>query len=94
MSVFKSDPTPVLHPYFWRSGNTAELDFLLEIKNEIYPIEVKADVRTKSKSYNVFCKKYSPKKGFVLSQKNIAITNDGGVETVRWPLYLCGSIGV
>ncbi|MCF0223063.1 MAG: ATP-binding protein [Fibrobacter sp.] len=81
-----------IHPYFWRSGNTAELDFLFEIKNEIYPVEVKADVHTKSKSYNVFCKKYSPKKGFVLSQKNIAITNDGDVETVHWPLYLSGRI--
>ena len=78
-----------LHPYFWRSENKAELDFLIEIKNELMPIEVKAEEHTKAKSYGVFCKRFSPKKGFVLSQKNIAVTNDGQTETLHLPLYLC-----
>ena len=81
-----------LHPYFWRSENKAELDFLIEIKNELMPIEVKAEEHTKAKSYGVFCKRFSPKKGFVLSQKNIAVTNDGQTETLHLPLYLCGKI--
>ena len=81
-----------LHPYFWRSGNKAELDFLIEIKNELMPIEVKAEEHTKAKSYGVFCKRFSPKKGFVLSQKNIAVTNDGQTKTLHLPLYLCGKI--
>ena len=50
-----------LRPYFWKSQNTAELDFIFEVKNELYPVDVKADLHTKAKSYNVFCKKYSPK---------------------------------
>ncbi len=78
-----------LHPYFWRSENKAELDFLIEIKNELMPIEVKAEEHTKAKSYGVFCKRFSPKKGFVLSQENIAVTNDGQTETLHLPLYLC-----
>ena len=81
-----------LHPYFWRSENKAELDFLIEIKNELMPIEVKAEEHTKAKSYGVFCKRFSPKKGFVLSQKNIAVTNDGQTETLHLPLYLCGKM--
>ena len=81
-----------LHPYFWRSGNKAELDFLIEIKNELMPIEVKAEEHTKAKSYGVFCKRFSPKNGFVLSQKNIAVTNDGQTETLHLPLYLCGKM--
>lgn len=81
-----------LHPYFWRSENKAELDFLIEIKNELMPVEVKAEERTKAKSYGVFCKRFSPKKGFVLSQKNIAVTNDGQTETLHLPLYLCGKM--
>lgn len=43
--------------YFWRSDNSAELDFLIESENKIIPIEVKANMNTKAKSYNVFTKK-------------------------------------
>ena len=78
-----------LHPYFWRSENKAELDFLVEVKNELIPIEVKAEEHTKAKSYGVFCKRFLPKKGFILSQKNIAVINDGLTESLRLPLYLC-----
>ena len=82
-----------LRPYFWKSQNTAELDFIFEVKNELYPVDVKADLHTKAKSYNVFCKKYSPKKGFVLSQKNIAVTTNENTETLHLPLYLCWKVG-
>jgi predicted AAA+ superfamily ATPase len=30
-----------LKPYFWRSGNSAELDFLFENEGAIIPVEVK-----------------------------------------------------
>lgn len=76
------------HPYFWKSCNTAELDFLLEIKNKLYPIEVKAEKHTKAKSYSQFCQKYSPKKGLKLSMKNIGVTDVHGTETLQLPLYL------
>ena len=78
-----------LHPYFWRSENKAELDFLVEVRNELIPIEVKAEEHTKAKSYGVFCKRFLPKKGFILSQKNIAVINDGLTESLHLPLYLC-----
>ena len=77
-----------LHPYFWKSENTAELDFIFEVKNELYPVEVKAETHTKAKSYNLFCKRFSPKKGFILSQKNAAVTTNETTETWHLPLYL------
>lgn len=77
-----------IHPHFWRSCNTAELDFLLEIRNELYPIEVKAEKHTKAKSYSQFCQKYSPKKGLKLSMKNISVTDVHGTETLQLPLYM------
>ena len=43
-------------PYFWRSGNTAELDFLFEHDDRIIPVEAKADIHTRRKSYRLFCK--------------------------------------
>ena len=75
-------------PYFWRSGNTAELDFLFEDKNRLVPVEAKAEIHTRAKSYSLFCKKYHPQMGFKMSMKNIGINNDGDTETVSLPLYL------
>ena len=77
-----------IHPYFWRSGNTAELDFLFENENEIIPVEAKAEVRTRAKSYRQFCKKYSPKKGFRFSMKNVGCNDVENTKTYSLPLYL------
>lgn len=76
------------NPYFWRSGNSAELDFLFEDDGQIFPVEVKAATNTQAKSYKQFCKKYSPKKGYKLSLKNIASNDCEGTETISLPLYL------
>ena len=75
-------------PYFWRSGNSAELDFLFEDDGQIFPVEVKAATNTQAKSYKQFCKKYSPKKGYKLSLKNIASNDFEGTEIISLPLYL------
>ena len=40
---------------------TAEIDFVLQDKNEIIPIEVKAEENLKSKSLKVYVEKFSPK---------------------------------
>ncbi len=76
------------NPYFWRSGNSAELDFLFEDDGQIFPVEVKAATNTQAKSYKQFCKKYSPQKGYKLSLKNIASNDCEGTETISLPLYL------
>ena len=40
-------------PYFWRSGNQAEVDFLIERKGMLIPIEVKSAANTRAKSYRL-----------------------------------------
>jgi len=48
--------------YYWIATNaTAEIDFLIQNKNEIIPIEVKAEENLKSKSLKVFVEKYENK---------------------------------
>ena len=79
-------------PYFWRSGNTAEIDFIYDEKGDIFPIEVKAADNTQAKSYRQFCKKYEPKMGIKLSQKNIAVNECENTITYNIPLYLCWNI--
>lgn len=75
-------------PYFWRSGNSAELDFLFEEEGNIFPVEVKAATNTRAKSYRQFCKKYQPGKGYKLSLKNLAVNDCEGTVTLSLPLYL------
>lgn len=81
-------------PYFWRSGNTAEIDFIFENKDGICPVEVKAATNTQAKSYKSFCKKYDVNKGYKLSMKNIADNDCEGVKTINLPLYLIWNMDV
>ena len=75
-------------PYFWRSGNTAEIDFIYENKGQIIPVEVKSADNTQAKSYRQFCKKYKPKRGYKLSEKNVGVNMSDETETYSLPLYM------
>ena len=75
-------------PYFWRSGNSAEVDFIYEDKAHMIPVEVKSADNSQAKSYKQFCKKYKPTFGFKLSEKNIADYLCENTRTVCLPLYL------
>lgn len=75
-------------PYFWRSGNTAELDFLFEHDDRIIPVEAKADIHTRAKSYRQFCKKYRPSLGFKFSMKNAGNNLVEDTVTYSVPLYM------
>ena len=79
-------------PYFWRSGNTAEIDFIYEKNGKMIPVEVKAAENTQAKSYRQFCKKYAPATGFKLSLKNLAENMVGNTRTVSLPLYMAWSL--
>ncbi len=77
-----------IKPYFWRSGNTAELDFIFEFDDKIIPIEAKAEIHTRAKSYRQFCKKYNPELGFKFSMKNVGSNQVENTMTYSLPLYL------
>ncbi|MBR0129324.1 MAG: DUF4143 domain-containing protein, partial [Neisseriaceae bacterium] len=79
-------------PYFWRSDNRAELDFVFEEKGKIIPVEVKSADNTQAKSYKQFCKKYTPDLGYKLSLKNIGKNNCEQTATISLPLYLLWNI--
>ncbi len=56
-------------PKYWRTDDGAEVDFVIEKGYDLYSIEVKNDLKRDniSKSYISFIKKYSPKKGFIVT---------------------------
>ncbi len=78
--------------YYWKSGNTAELDFIYENEGDVVPVEVKAATNTQAKSYKQFSKKYEPKVGYKASLKNIAANMIHETNTINIPLYLLWNI--
>lgn len=80
--------TQKIHPYFWRSGNVAELDFVFEYEDQIIPVEAKAEIHTRAKSFRQFCKKYNPKLGFKFSMKNVGKNEVEQTIAYSVPLYL------
>lgn len=46
--------------YYWTSKNQAEVDFVVQIENNIYPIEVKAGPSRKGKSLNQYEQRFHP----------------------------------
>lgn len=81
-----------IEPYFWRSGNSAEIDFIYESADGIIPVEVKAADNTQAKSYKQFCRRFKPVSGYKLSRKNIAENMCEETRTKSIPLYLAWRI--
>ena len=71
-------------PRYWTSGNQAEVDFIIQVGNEIVPVEVKADENVAGKSLNVYDKQFSPKWRLRYSLKNLK--QDGNLLNI--PLFM------
>lgn len=70
--------------YYWSSGNTAEVDFIVQSSTEIVPIEVKSEKNVKARSLAEYRKKYTPKYSVKTSMKH----ETDGEEVLNIPLYL------
>lgn len=71
-------------PYYWSSGNLAEVDFILQMENDIIPIEVKAETNIKSKSLLSYSQKYNPNIKIRYSLRNLQVDNN----LINIPLFL------
>jgi predicted AAA+ superfamily ATPase len=69
--------------YYWESEGKAELDFIIQKDMDILPIEVKTGVHTKSRSLDLYKKRYHPKVAIRISERNFGFEN--GIKSV--PLY-------
>lgn len=75
--------------YSWQERD-AEVEFLINAKGEIVPLEVKSGQSTKAKSLNTFCNKYAPPYRLILSGQPLNVEEQSGVY--RLPLYLAGQL--
>jgi hypothetical protein len=71
-------------PRYWNSGNQAEVDFLIQVKNEIIPIEVKSDENIRSKSLTAYNDLYKPSIRIRCSLRNLK--KDEGLLNI--PLFM------
>ncbi|MFZ3129543.1 MAG: ATP-binding protein [Desulfosporosinus sp.] len=71
-------------PYYWKSGNTAEVDFIVQFGEKIVPIEVKSSTNVKARSLGVYREKYNPEISVRTSMLNLK--KDNGRENI--PLYM------
>ena len=74
--------------YWGREKGAAEVDFILQHKNEIIPLEVKSEKHTQSKSLKVYIEEYGPKTAVRTSLKNMGVY--GTLHSV--PLYMIASL--
>lgn len=72
-------------PYYWENDSKAEIDFIINYKNEVVPIEVKAGNNTMSKSLDIYMKKYDSKFAIRISSKNFGYNEISKIKSV--PLY-------
>ena len=74
--------------YYWTSSGTAEVDFLIEHAQKVFPLEVKAGSSTKKKSLIVYTKKYTVEVALRSTQRNLK--HDGNLINI--PLYMVSLI--
>lgn len=74
--------------YTWREG-TSEIEFIISLKTQVIPVEVKAGLNTKAKSMRVFRQKYSPEQAVLLSAQG---ANQADCGLLHAPLYLASCL--
>jgi len=69
--------------YYWTSSGKAEIDFIFENSEGIFPLEAKSGINPKSKSLKVYAQKYQPIKLYRTTLLNLK--KDGKIINI--PLY-------
>lgn len=70
--------------FYWTSPGHAEIDFILQHNDQIYPLEVKSGISLKKKSLSSYLQKYHPTLAIRTSPMNLKL--DG--QILNCPLYL------
>jgi predicted AAA+ superfamily ATPase len=77
--------------YYWSSGDTSEVDFVMQYGAAIVPIEVKSGMNVKAKSLKIFREKYLPKVSVRFSLKNTRLDNNL-LNISLFSIFLCENL--
>jgi uncharacterized protein len=75
-------------PRYWRSDNQAEVDLIVQVHNQIIPIDVKSDENVRSKSLAMYRKKFYPEVALRCSMQQLKLDNG----LINIPLFLTDKI--
>lgn len=78
-----------IQPYYFKSKNIGEIDFLIEYDNQVIPLEIKSgkDYKIHKALDNLLnTREYSIKKTYILSPSNIEIDD----KNIYLPIYMTG----
>lgn len=71
--------------FYWTSRSEAEVDFIIQKEDEIYPTEVKSGLNRNMKSLRSYADKYNPKLLYRISPRNFVQSDN----FINLPLYAC-----
>ena len=74
--------------FYWSSEREAEVDFVFQWENDIYPLEVKSGLNRNTKSLRIYADKFQPKLLLRTSPRNFIQSDD----FINIPLY--GLLGI
>jgi predicted AAA+ superfamily ATPase len=73
--------------YYWKSGDTAEVDFVVQDGINIVPVEVKKGKRNRAISLSNFAKRYDCPYSIKISQKNFGFENN--IKSIPFYALFC-----
>lgn len=83
-----------INPYYWATANSqTEIDFLVQLRMDMVPLEVKAETNLQAKSLKAFCRKYRCPRAVRISmapwcEQDMPIADDGSTcKLLNLPLY-------
>ena len=72
-----------INHFYWTSEGRAEVDFIIEYKNRIIPVEVKSSENVRSRSLSIYKERFEPNQMIRLSLRNFGL--EGNLKSI--PLY-------
>jgi len=76
--------------FYWTSKSDAEVDFVIQFDDDIFPFEVKSGLDRNLKSLRSYESKYNPKKIFRISPRNFE-ENGSFVNIPLYASFVCGN---
>lgn len=71
--------------FYFEPSTHSEIDFVIQEKESIIPIEIKSSHNTRARSLKAYVEKYNPERAIKFSQNNLSISEEG---IINYPLYM------
>jgi predicted AAA+ superfamily ATPase len=74
-------------PFYWESQGCAEVDFVIQLGEDVIPVEVKSADNVRSCSLSEYIRRYSPPFSYRVSEKNFG--NENNIRSIPFYALFC-----